>query len=179
MEAESLFSLAPSCALCYVCLSMKLRIPSLTMGSNPLNETLNPKALGLEEENFQKPVLISGEAVCDEYKIDVRLQIETDGDFVCFRCAGEFVRHFSLDTRLLVMLRAPEDGEEEETEGLLFVSGNVTEVDLSQEIIESILLDIPLQILCKSECKGFCPYCYHDFNQGPCEHSDEVNQDDQ
>jgi uncharacterized protein len=33
---------------------------------------------------------------------------------------------------------------------------------------EELLLAAPRYVLCREECKGFCPQCGKDLNDGPC-----------
>lgn len=46
-------------------------------------------------------------------------------------------------------------------------------LDLSERVIEAILVEIPIKVLCKEECKGLCPYCGVDLNQ-VAEHHCEI-----
>ena len=169
-EANTGPTLAPGGALCYVCRSMKLRLPSLHEGFNTLEETLDPGELGLEKGVFVSPVHIKGTADDEDTLVDVRLDIETKGHYTCDRCAVEFDRLFKVQTRIEILRRDPEDSEEEEADGLLFIGSHGTEADLSQDIVDAILLDLPLQMLCRPDCKGLCPICYTDWNEGTCEH---------
>ena len=41
-------------------------------------------------------------------------------------------------------------------------------VDLELVAREAILLDLPLAPLCTEECRGLCPTCGADLNDGPC-----------
>ncbi len=36
--------------------------------------------------------------------------------------------------------------------------------DLSERLIEAILVEIPSKVLCKESCKGICPYCGENLN---------------
>lgn len=40
--------------------------------------------------------------------------------------------------------------------------------DLDELLREDILLSLPTKVLCKSDCKGLCPMCGADLNNGPC-----------
>jgi DUF177 domain-containing protein len=42
------------------------------------------------------------------------------------------------------------------------------EIDLAQAIREQILLQIPPPPLCDDDCKGLCPRCGKDLNEGDC-----------
>lgn len=41
-------------------------------------------------------------------------------------------------------------------------------VDLGEAIREYALLELPMQPLCKADCKGLCPTCGADLNLGAC-----------
>lgn len=47
-------------------------------------------------------------------------------------------------------------------------------VDLEPLARESLVLDLPLAPLCRDDCRGLCPTCGADLNQGPCECPVEV-----
>jgi len=42
------------------------------------------------------------------------------------------------------------------------------EIDLSDFLLEVMTLAVPLQPLCKEDCRGLCPGCGADRNMGPC-----------
>lgn len=41
-------------------------------------------------------------------------------------------------------------------------------VDLTANIREDIILELPQRALCDANCRGLCPNCGQDLNQGPC-----------
>lgn len=44
----------------------------------------------------------------------------------------------------------------------------VEEVDITGDLREAILLNLPRFPLCDETCKGLCPQCGKDLNEGPC-----------
>jgi uncharacterized protein len=42
-------------------------------------------------------------------------------------------------------------------------------LDLTPLVREDLLLSVPIQALCKPDCKGLCPECGADWNEGPCD----------
>jgi uncharacterized protein len=88
---------------------------------------------------------VSGELVV-KGTLSVTLSVE------CIRCT-EF---FSTTLRDLSFLRAYEIPEGVET------------VDLTADIREDILLDLPAYPVCKPDCKGLCPQCGKNLNGGDC-----------
>ncbi|HUJ10098.1 MAG TPA: DUF177 domain-containing protein [Verrucomicrobiae bacterium] len=41
-------------------------------------------------------------------------------------------------------------------------------IDLTSNIREDIILELPQRALCAVDCKGLCPHCGKDLNKGPC-----------
>lgn len=50
-----------------------------------------------------------------------------------------------------------------------YESQDVEQIDLWEEIRQSLFLEYPENPLCKPDCKGLCPRCGQDWNQGPCQ----------
>ena len=48
------------------------------------------------------------------------------------------------------------------------VDGNI---DLAPLLREYLTMEVPMQPLCKEDCKGLCPECGTDFNHSTCHHN--------
>ena len=79
----------------------------------------------------------------------------------CSRCAKEFTRN--VDISVDVKLKRNVDEEDPDT----FLYEN-NEIVLNDILLEYILLQIPVKKLCKVDCKGLCPFCGKDLNEGKC-----------
>lgn len=55
---------------------------------------------------------------------------------------------------------------EEEMLGLL--DPGLKEVDLRDHVRDAVVLELPLRVFCRPDCKGLCPHCGQDLNAGPC-----------
>lgn len=42
-------------------------------------------------------------------------------------------------------------------------------IDLSEDLRESLLLEVPTRFLCSEQCEGLCPQCGQDLNVGKCD----------
>ena len=49
-------------------------------------------------------------------------------------------------------------------------------IDLSDAVRDALLLETPYVVLCREDCKGLCPVCGKNLNDGPCGHEDEVDR---
>ena len=56
---------------------------------------------------------------------------------------------------------------EEEDEALHIDEQHI--LDLSEVIRQALLLEVPLQLLCRPDCAGLCPLCGQDLNLGHCD----------
>jgi len=41
-------------------------------------------------------------------------------------------------------------------------------LDLTEVLRQNVLLAVPLHVLCRQECRGLCPTCGKNLNEGPC-----------
>lgn len=88
----------------------------------------------------------------------------------CSRCLAPF--EVSVDGRFDVTYSKVVPVEDEvELEGreltVCHLEGDT--VDLSELAREEVLLEVPMAPLCRPDCKGLCPRCGADLNQGPCD----------
>jgi len=49
------------------------------------------------------------------------------------------------------------------------VAPEATEIDVTPAVREELVLAAPRYVLCRDDCKGFCPQCGKDLNAGSCE----------
>ena len=56
----------------------------------------------------------------------------------------------------------------------LLVVGEDAHLNLEPIVREYLLVNAPTRPLCRPDCKGLCPICGNDLNEGPCEHPEET-----
>ena len=78
-------------------------------------------------------------------------QLSTSATLCCSRCLRVFEQH--LHENQFVLHR--------ELRGEDFV-------DLTANLREDIILELPQRVLCTKDCKGLCPHCGKDLNKGSC-----------
>ena len=42
-------------------------------------------------------------------------------------------------------------------------------LDIDRELVEDLLLEFPMKLLCKNDCKGICSKCGKNLNNNSCE----------
>ncbi len=97
-----------------------------------------------------------------------RLQAQMPSE--CVRCLAEV--EVPVVSRIGELFVYP---PENATEGELTVGDDI-HIDLVPLVREDMLVSIPMQTFCRPDCKGLCPQCGQNWNDGPCDcHEDEVD----
>ena len=80
----------------------------------------------------------------------------------CDRCAAEFDR--KIDIPLDIPLAS--ELQDEENPDYYLLEGD--ELDLDDVMETSFILNTDTLFLCREDCRGLCPRCGADLNEGPC-----------
>jgi len=106
-----------------------------------------------------------------EERIEAEGEIEFTLSLTCSRCLETFevhkrerIRHFFLRKERLPKEKELSSEDAETT----YYEEEV--IDMLPVLRDTILLSIPLKPLCREECKGLCPVCGKNLNEGECEH---------
>ena len=165
---------------------MLIEIKELELHPVEFREEFSPGAVDLGADARQRtPLRSEGRAdLVEEHHgkhevvQDIRLKgkLETTLEVACARCLDPVVvpvkRNFDLLYRPLGIDAGHEelsvtDAEAEigyyQGEGLL----------LEDTLREQVLLALPLKTVCREECKGLCPKCGRNLNEGACSCEDE------
>jgi uncharacterized protein len=84
----------------------------------------------------------------------------------CDRCAERFEIPVQASIELFETL--PKEGEPEEDSRLQLVDDALV-LDLGSLLWEEFVLSLPVKPLCNEQCKGICPKCGQNFNEGSCD----------
>lgn len=127
-------------------------------------EKISNKVIEAEEEipaslwDMNSSDLTFIDSICLKYKffrigeeITVETLVTTQREVICARC-----------------LDKAQHSEEQNFKNIYNVRelGDCLEVD--HDIRENILLNLPLKVLCKEDCKGVCPLCGVNLNSQKC-----------
>ena len=90
--------------------------------------------------------------------------------FLCDRCAAQTERtlHVPMEHILVSELQSEDDADRY----ILVPDGKL---DLYQLTLEDIFLSLPSKLLCREDCKGICPTCGKNLNEGPCGCKKEID----
>ena len=90
--------------------------------------------------------------------------IQADMILKCSRCLKDFNYVFNTDFE-------EEISNKVDAEDVIHFEGDT--VDLTDIVVNNLLLALPMKFLCSEECKGLCPRCGRDINSSKCDCTDE------
>lgn len=95
--------------------------------------------------------------------LGLKAEIRAGMSCVCDRCGAAFDREKVLDVDVALAADA-EDGAEDADVFPLEGDG----VDVDEVLTACFILDEESKCLCRPDCKGLCPICGKNLNDGPC-----------
>jgi uncharacterized protein len=166
---------------------MLIEIQELELHPVEFREEFSPGAIDLGGDLRQRTALeTSGRAdLVEEHHgkhevvRDIRLKgkLETSIEVACARCVEPVVIRVKRSFDLLYRPLGTDAGQEE-----LSITDAEAEIGyyqgegvlLEDTLREQVLLAVPLKTVCREDCKGLCPHCGKNLNEGACSCSDEV-----
>ena len=101
--------------------------------------------------------------------VSVRGRVRSSARLECVRCLRAFDLPLSVDLTVVAdraggRVRLEEDLEADDY--MLFHDGR--QLDLREQVRETLLLELPITPHCREDCRGLCPRCGADLNEDPC-----------
>lgn len=90
-------------------------------------------------------------------EIIVNAEVLTKRDIVCSRCLEEFKQEDKYNFKLFYNVASLGDY-----------------LDVDKDLREEIILNFPMKVLCKPDCKGLCPQCGANLNIEKCDCNGET-----
>lgn len=107
---------------------------------------------------LSSPLKVTGSAYYDGGLLKVTGKISTTIKAQCSRCLQNFDYKIDIDFN--------ESFSKNHDEETYYYDGNT--IDLSNMVIDNIILSIPIKFLCSESCKGLCPICGENLNLSKC-----------
>jgi uncharacterized protein len=94
-------------------------------------------------------------------------KLKAQAPLECVRCLNEFDQRLTIEVNDLFNFPPGK-----ETDSLLVIPQSGI-LDMTELVREYLLLDIPIQPVCGTECAGLCAICGNSMQDGICEHPEE------
>jgi uncharacterized protein len=150
---------------------LRLDLSALKPGHNRLDVSVAPEDLGLPSEAWPTPLAVHLDADRAGDEVHVTAQVTVESAEECARCLRDF--RAPLEFALTVYADRSGSGGRYERElaqddDIVFHDGRF--IELAKPVREAAILARPMAPLCRPDCRGLCPECGADRNEGPCPH---------
>ena len=133
---------------------MKINLKSIQEYKNVvLEEDLDAEDMDLDTGvmRFPETLHLKAEFWKNGQDLTVQAHIEGERQFTCSLCLEEFNNVLEKDITLHYDIKG------------------LDSVTIDQDIRDEIILDNPILILCRPDCRGLCAFCGTNLNEGACD----------
>lgn len=117
----------------------------------------------------QNPVVVTGDVRNTAGMLLLQFTAGTVLKSVCDRCLKPFDNPKSVHCQYMLAQRVEEEGNDE----IVLLSDGV--VDVGELARTAFILEMDAKTLCSEDCRGICPGCGVNLNQGSCTCKKEVD----
>lgn len=128
-----------------------------------IDVVLDSKSFSDDYETYQilEPIRVEATLVKTEDIIYLTGFINGEIQLVCSRCLENFSYKLQLELHEK-LTNNPENKDDE----LIFIDND--KLDLTEIVENNIIMSLPIQRLCKEDCKGLCQICGTNLNNDNC-----------
>lgn len=127
---------------------------------------LNDTNLEIDDLRIIFPIKYNGSIYDLTGELVLELNISYDFIANCDRCLVEFKNHREANYKAY-NFKDPSFYDEDSVDEYFKVVND--SIDLSEIIISLVVTSLPGKNLCKEDCKGLCPVCGKNLNEGECD----------
>lgn len=109
---------------------------------------------------FDGPVAFEGEICSNGEGVVLTGRAQANARMNCNRCDREFIMPINAKVNEIYYLVSAPEHERILKDGQW--------ISLDEPVLESILMEIPIERICREDCKGLCGICGCDLNEGNC-----------
>lgn len=139
---------------------MKIHIRKIRIEGIEISESLSPEWIGLTRKDnvrFVVPIAIEAKITRVEDEMFVQITANSQYGSFCYRCLEDMNSDWTADFTLAFDI----DKQKEF-------------IDISEDVRQELILNLPTRILCQEDCKGLCIDCGVNLNKNECAHQHSV-----
>ncbi len=132
---------------------MKISVTHIGPKGMDFQKRMDPHEIGLlhEDVNTLKALDLSGHIEKILNSVTARVQVETRIEYECDRCLDHYAKDVNFNFTFNYMIEP-----------------NTQFVDLGEDLRQEIMLNLSQKHLCQEDCRGICPECGKNLNEGMC-----------
>jgi uncharacterized protein len=117
--------------------------------------------------SFPSPMKVKGEITNTAGYMRMTLTMSVDYVAQCARCLSPVTGEFALDLEKTVAPRnLLGDLDESKLDEYAIIEDGF--LDMDEQLLEQLEMEFPMRFLCHEDCKGLCPKCGKNLNEGEC-----------
>jgi|TARA_B100001964_G_C14184052_1_gene577694 uncharacterized protein len=156
-----------------------LALDEIEEGVNRMSFEVDARALDLGTTDVEVAAPVSAQLTVSRtmQMYTIRGQVRTSLQGACCRCLSPAVADLETEIQFLLQRKEASDDEIEALEDqddVDIVDPGTKEVDLVDRLHDAVVLELPLRLYCKTDCKGLCPQCGQDLNVDSCSCADDA-----
>jgi uncharacterized protein len=133
------------------------------------SESAEEMEISIAGVKFPSPIEVDITAIQTGDEIICRGEVYAHVEVECSRCLEIFDHEIETGLQFVVQLMDAPEGDKGENEDFEIIPKTQTSLDISQRVRDAIILETSLKPLCSEDCKGLCPMCGINLNEGTCD----------
>lgn len=116
-----------------------------------------------DRTEFTEPVRVKGTVRIDKGRLDLDVQVQTRLRLACSRCLDD------IDQEVMMTIQETwaQNVADDDLDTMPLSEGDT--VDLTDLLTKDIISSLPMQTLCRENCKGLCQECGANLNRETCD----------
>ncbi len=98
--------------------------------------------------------------------VNLTAMVSCPMEYMCDRCGSTFSDTLKFEFEETLKKETPDGNNEDKDTDVIFFAGNT--VCLDEIVYKNIYMNLPSKKLCNENCKGLCPKCGKNLNDGDC-----------
>lgn len=156
--------------------AVKIHLPAYPRGVHSIVVSASAADLALDPELFAEPIELRLQLDRHDPYFQFRCRASAVAQCQCDRCMSKYVQLVEVDSPMLYVVGQRVDGDVDDPE-IVYLPAGTTEIDLSGDLRDFLLLSLPGRLLCRDDCRGLCPQCGVDRNESACACDSTLIQD--
>ena len=143
---------------------MKIQVGGLSEGVHEYSFQSPPAEIGLSPE-FDEEVRVSAVLEKSPGEFRLRAAISAGARWECDRCVAPIRTPIETSYQMVYVL---EGGPGLDPAEIQVIPASLNVIDIAEDVRQTVELSVPLKRVCAENCRGLCPYCGTNLNEGTC-----------